>query len=325
MPYKLWEASSNIFSGLSQERLGLAAELPAAIHEHGLKVTFSNSWDIVIAQDVDAITNILGGAESDRNLQALRSHLGQLRYMASYATRFNFMHSIRPFVQSGNRSVESALRNIQPGVFSFLKFITDFVGKDVKNPLKFFHPVQTSHDYGRDPQLTYSEEETGTYHTLQTLGSNQQWTTYSTYLEDSPLSRRYLRYIDHLANRYGMRLVYTPKRFRTLDDIVTPEPPLLTSQEGRVVRHERETRYQLLFVTFAFDYEMFRNLTVIETEVQPGQRPRMAYEMDYSPIFVDNLEAIVRVINTLGAFLPCKIYYKDFRNSARSLPAAPSF
>lgn len=325
MPYKLWEAGSAIFNGISSERYGVAAEMPALVHEHGLKLTYSNSWEPIIVPDRDAITNILGGAETDRNLQSLSNHISHLRQMAAYATRMHFMHAIQEFVPASNRSVQSAIRNINPGIPHYLLFLCNFLGKDIKSPVRFLSSRSTTNDYGQDPSLTYSEEETGTYHTLQVLGDNQQWITYSGYLEDSPVSRRYIRYIDHLAQRFGMRLVYCPKGFDHLEEISEPTAPTIATQGGAVVRTVRADRYKLLFVSLAFDFSMFRDLTVIETEVQPNQPPRSAREMDYAPIFVDNLAGIVRVLTTLGAFNPCKIYYKDFRNSARSSQAVPPF
>jgi hypothetical protein len=324
MSYTLWEIGGSILNGVDKELNANAAPLAAAVHEHGLKVKPNTDGTFQLIPDAGSLSNVLGGAETDSNLRTLSNYLAGMRNFATSLTRAAFRHSILNHVQDGNRSVESALRNLNPGIQNMLSFMTAFMGKDVKHPLRFMSSSQNSTDYGYDPELIYSDEETGTYHTLQTLGENQAWNTWSTYLEDTPSVRRYLRYIDSIASRNGIRVVYCPKEFNHLDELSTPVRPTWAMDGERVVRQVRSDRYKLLFVSLTFDYGMFRDLTVIETDVQPGQRARAAGQMDFSPIFVDNLNAIVKVLTTLGSFAAWKIYYKDFRNSARSSQAVQS-
>lgn len=323
MALALWENSSLLHNGTKEENAN-AIPLIQAIHQHGLKVRPNSDGTFQIADSIDSMTGILGGAETDNNLRNMQNMLNGMRNAMLYIHRAAFKHAITPYVQDGNRSVESAMRNMPTGIGHMLTFMKNFMGKDVKNPLRFFEIAQGSSDYGQDPELVYTDEQTGTYHTLQELGENQAWTTWSTYLEDTPSVRRYIRYVDFLARRFGIRVVYCPKEFNHLDELSTPARPTWTRNGVRMERQVQSNRYKVLFLSLAFDFNMFRELTVVETTVQPGQRMRAANTMDYSPIFVDNLNSIAKVIITLGGFTACKIYYKDFRASTRSSQAAQS-
>lgn len=323
MANALWENSTLLHNATKEENVN-AISLAAAIHEHGLLVRPNADGTYQLSTDIDAVVGGIGGAESDQNLRTLASWINGMRNMTHYLIRSMFRSKVLAYVQDGNRSVESALRNMNTGIGPALNFMTQFVGKDVKHPLRFLPIASGNTDYGQDPNLVYTEEETGTYHTLQTLGENQAWSTWSTYLEDTPSVRRYLRYVDFLGRRSGIRVVYCPKEFNHLEEFSTPTRPTWVRQGAEVVRNVHADRYKLLFVSLAFDYAMFRDLSVLETSVQPGQRPRTAASIDYTAIFVDNLDAIAKVIITLGSFAACKIYYKDFRTSTRSSQAAPS-
>lgn len=323
MAHALWENSS-LMHNSSREESANAISLISAIHEHGLLVRPNPDGTFQLASDIDSAVGSLGGAETDHNLRTLQNWLNAMRNASLYIERAAFRSAILPHVQEGNRSVESALRNMQSGVGHMLNFMLQFMGKDVKHPLRFLMYSSATTDYGQDPNLVYTDEETGTYHTLQALGENQAWATWSTYLEDTPTVRRYIRYVDAIARRSGMRVVYCPKEFNHLEELSTPARPTWARHGAEMVRQVQSDRYKLLYVSLAFDYNVFRDLTVIETEAQPGQRYRQASSMDYSPIFVDNLDGIAKVITTLGSFAACKIYYKDFRNSTRSSQADPS-
>jgi len=322
MSYPLWNSNTTVFHELTPERLTSAVELKDLIHTEGLKARIASDGSLAVTQDLSTEIDALGGAETEANLRQLQQWMNNMRNLMTYTVRAQFAAGIAPFVQSGNRSVESGLRNLNLGVPNMLGFIRGFMGKDIKHPVKFLGLSASTTDHGRDPDFLYTDEQTGTYHTLQTLGENQAWPVWSTYLEDTPSLRRYIRYVDHLAKRYGMRFVYCPKQFNHMDELGVPARPEWIQQHGQVVRRVQSTRYAVLFVSLAFDYDTFKDLTVLEVESQPGQRPRQAAQMDYGPIFVDNLPSIARVINTIGAFPPCKIYFKDYRNSARSSQAA---
>jgi hypothetical protein len=324
MSYPLWQINSSVYHELSPQRLTDAVALKGFIHTEGLKTRVDSDGSVSVTQDLASVVDILGGAETEGNLRTLQQYLGNMRNLMTYTVRAQFAAGIAPFVQSGNRSVESGLRNLNLGVVHMLQFMKSFVGKDIKSPIRFLPLGSNTVDHGRDPDLIYTEEQTGTYHTLQTLGENQAWAAWSTYLEDTPSLRRYIRYVDFLAQRYGMRLVYCPKQFNHMDELASPARPEWQQQGRSVVRRVQTGRYTVLLVSLAFDYGMFRDLTVVESTSQPGQRPRQASQMDYGPIFVDNLPGITKVINTMGAFPTCKIYYKDYRTSTRSSQAAPS-
>lgn len=321
--YPLWNVRSDVFNELTPERIAKVVPLRNALAEHGLKIRIGSNGDFTTPAEHGPEMETLGGAETENNLRNLQSYLNNMRNFVSYANRAHFSAGIEPFVQSTNRSVQSALRNTSATISSMLSFMKNFMGRDVKNPVRGLELLNGSIDYGRDPELIYTDDETGTVHTLQTLGENQSWVTWSTHLEDTPLLRRYLRYIDFLASRFGIRLVYCPNSVRNLENGIPAVLPSWHTVNGAVVR-QVHSDYRFLYVTLAFDYTMFSGLTVLETEVQPGQRPRAAMQMDYAPIFLDNLAAIVKVCNTLGGFAACKIYYKDYRNSVRSSQAAPS-
>jgi hypothetical protein len=319
MSYDIHEIDGSIFNVGTPAS---ANSLVEAIHANGLglKINLDGSFT---PSPASVCIDALGGAENDSNLRLLTAQMSQLRNLATYVIRQQFRQNVLEYVQSGNRSVESALRNLCTGVNNMLDFLRNFLGKDIKLPVKYLWMSNTSTDYGREPELIYTEEQTGNYHTLQELGQNQAYAGWSTYLEDTPTLRRYLRFIDSVARQSGMRVLYCPKEFNHPDELAgTPTRPNWTQQNGAVVRSIRDQRYKALFVSLFFDYTMFRDLTVIETDAQPGQRPRPANQMDYGPIFVDNLASIVKVLTTIGGFAACKIYYKDYRNSARSSQAA---
>lgn len=319
MSYDIYEIGGSVFNVGTPAS---ANSLVEAIHANGLGLKLNMDGSFHPCESSVCI-DALGGAENDSNLRLLTAQMSQLRNLATYVIRQQFRQNVLDYVQAGNRSVDSALRNLAFGVNNMLEFLRNFLGKDIKLPVKYLWLSNTQTDYGRDPELIYTEEQTGTYHTLQMLGNNQAYAGWSTYLEDTPTVRRYLRFIDSLAQQSGMRVLYCPKEFNHLDELAgTPTRPNWTLQDGAVVRTIRNQRHKALFVSLFFDYTMFRNLTVIETDAQPGQRPRPANQMDYGPIFVDNLASIVKVLTTIGGFAVCKIYYKDYRNSARSSQAA---
>lgn len=319
MSYAIYEIGGSAFSGNPQASANALVE---AIHTNGLglRLNLDGSFETV---DSATMTDTLGGAETDNNLRILSNYFNQLRNLAIVITRNQFRENVADYVQSGNRSVESALRNLQNGIPNMLEFLRNFTGKDIKLPVKYLWQAQGQTDYGQDPELTYSDVETGTYHTLQELGTNQMVKTWSTYLEDTPSLRRYLRYVDSLARQFGMRVVYCPKQFQHIEELTNvPARPNWRNDGNRVVRQVQANRFSVLYVSLSFNYEMFADLTTVETEVQPGQRRRTGDTMDYAPIFVDNLAAIVKVLTTIGSFAACKIYYKDYRNSVRSSQAA---
>lgn len=319
MSYAIYEIGGSAFSGNPRASANALVE---AIHTNGLglRLNLDGSFETV---DSATMTDTLGGAETDNNLRILSNYFNQLRNLAIVITRNQFRENVADYVQSGNRSVESALRNLQNGIPNMLEFLRNFTGKDIKLPVKYLWQAQGQTDYGQDPELTYSDVETGTYHTLQELGTNQMVKTWSTYLEDTPSLRRYLRYVDSLARQFGMRVVYCPKQFQHIEELTNvPARPNWRNDGNRVVRQVQANRFSVLYVSLSFNYEMFADLTTVETEVQPGQRRRTGDTMDYAPIFVDNLAAIVKVLTTIGSFAACKIYYKDYRNSVRSSQAA---
>lgn len=322
MSYPIWQINTSVYHELTPERMASAVEFKDLLHVEGLKTRIATDGSLAVTQDLSSEIDTLGGAETEGNLRQLTQYMSNMRNLITYTVRAQFAAGIAPFVQSGNRSVESGLRNLNHGMSHMLTFMKNFMGKDIKSPVKFLALSSSTTDHGQDPELVYTDAETGTYHTLQTLGENQAWQVWSTYLEDTPSLRRYLRYIDHLAKRYGMRVVYCPKQFNHMDELASPARPEWGRNGDLIVRRVQSTRYSVLYVSLAFDYATFRDLTVLESTSQPGQRPRQAAQMDYSAIFVDNLPAVAQVINTIGAFPPCKIYFKDYRNSRRSSPAA---
>lgn len=324
MPYSLYEIGSAIFSRSGEQ--ASANALVEAIHTHGLGLTVELTGAFTPV-DADERLESLGGAETEGNLRQLQNYLNQLRNLSLTVTKAQFSQNILGHVQEGNRSVESSLRNLNTGVNHMLEFIRAFVGKDVKHPIRYLAHSVTRTDYGMADDLEYAEEETGTYHTLQRMGNNQSWHAWGTYLEDTPTLRRYIRYVDSIATRSGMRVVYAPKVLTHAEELTgTPTRPSWHVVDGRVERviQTGQNPIRILFVSLSFDHNLFAPLTVIETDAQPGQRPRNAEQMDYSPIFVDNLSSIVKVLTTIGSFAACKIYYKGLRNSARSSQAAPS-
>lgn len=319
MSYNLNDIGGSIYSNGNASDVNA---LVSAIHTYGLGLSV-NTDGTFTPQDPGITIDALGGVESEYGLRSLTSQFNQLRNLATTIVRQQFRQNVQEFVQQGNRSVDSALRNLNFGTHNFLEFLRNFVGKDIKLPVKYLWQSSVSYDHGRDPAMTYTDEQTGTYHTLQDLGRNEAHTGWSTYLEDTPTVRRYLRYVDHVARQSGMRVLYCPKEFNHLEELTTtPARPTWNERDGAIVRAVRNQRYKLLYVSLFFDYQMFRDLTIIETTVQPGQRPRQASQMDYGPIFVDNLAGIVKVLTTIGGFAACKIYYKDYRNSVRSSQAA---
>lgn len=323
----LWNRGSSSFYEPNAEQDERLNNLPSLIAQHGLAVKLGADATHTIVEDHSVLFDQLGGDESASGLSTLSSWISSMRATAAAITRAQFRHKVTPFVQMDNRSVASHLRNMQMDttVILLLDFLTAFIGKDIKHPLRTLEIKAVQTDYGQDDDLSYSEAETGTYHTLQRLGENSAWRVYSGYLEDSPLIRRYIRYIDFLASRFGMRLVYCPAGVASVDSIPTqPTRPSWSVVDDRVIRTVRDVQHTFLYVSLTFEYNMFSELTVVESSAQPGQRRADANSMDFTPVFVDNLEGIITVLKTLGSFALCKLYYKDFMTHRRSSPAVQS-
>lgn len=321
--YAFWNPSANGVLPNTVENDARAEEIMQGLSEKGLSQGIGTSGDLVDVPFEELISAV-GGAETQQNIAVINTWFNQLRNNAMAVMIAQFRHGIRNYVQADNRSVIAALRNITVQSKTMLDFMINFVGKDVKLPLRFHTVELSSADYGMDPEDNYTEAQTGTYHTLQTLGGNQAWRTFGMYTEDSPVLRRYLRFVDFQARRLGIRLVYCPKTVNHLDEIGAPVRPVWRRDGHNVVREIQTGNHAMLYVGLAFDYDAFRTLGVVETEVQPGQVPYSPLDTNFSPIIVSNLHPILCVLNTLGSFALCKIYYKALRTPVRSSPAAQS-
>lgn len=319
--YSLW--SSPIVGHLSSSRIEDDANIEAilaALVENGLGLQIGANMAMRVV-DAEQSYSSLGGAENRQNQATTMAWLGQLKNTAEMLVGSQFRNRIREYVQADNRSVQSALRNIPPtDIRQQFDFITKFVGKDIKQPIRYHTILPDTVNYGEDPELIYSEEQTGTFHTLQRIGNAETWRTWGMYIEDTPASRRYIRYVDFKARQAGMRVVYCPKTVNHLDEISNPARPSWDLQGDRVQRSFQDGSIRLLYVALAFDYSVFRGLTTLETTVQPGQTSPDASRVSFSPIFVDNIDYVIRVLSTLGGFSLCKIFYKGFRDSRRSSP-----
>lgn len=299
-----------------------------ALGQSGLG-TRVNAQGLTAQTDVDDAFAALGGAETSSNLHALNQWFSHLQQSADYLTRGLFKERMIPYIQHDNRSVVAAIgrSSSTDSVNGMLAFIAGYVHKDIKHPIRTL-PLQSNNgpsvsvsDYNHqlDDDLQYTEAETGTYHTLISRHHPaDRVKTYSVYLEDTPLVRRYLRYIDSIAIRHGVRLVYCPKTFDHLEEVDAVARPTWTCVDDCIIRQHRGTRYRALFVSLAFVYDAFSPLTRVETEVQPNQRVREAQSMTYTPVVVEYLDTFVHVLKQLGAFSVCKIYYKGSRTPARS-------
>lgn len=307
--------------------LTIGHDILEAIQVNGLGVRIGSAG-IAGQTDVDDAFATLGGAETANNLSTLTHWFNYLNVSADQLTRMLFKENLTPFVQHDNRSVIAAFgrSSVSESVQNMLAFIMSYVGKDIKHPIRTLLWEQTgqvnssTYNHTMQSNLTYSEEEVGTYPSLLPVESQaSRVTTYNTYLEDTPLVRRYLRYLDSIATRYGIRVVYCPKSFDNLDDLSSlARPTWRITEEDQVVRQHRGTRHRALFVSMAFSYETFAPLTVVETEVQPGQTPLSVGSIIYTPVVAEYAGAFVHVLKQLGAFSVCKIYYKGSRTPARS-------
>lgn len=320
----LWDIGNAFLSSHNPENNARSEELVNLINTHGLAIQVNTDGYARAEDSLDSLVGLISGAENAVNQHRLTSWLSALRTSAQHITRAQFRHRITPFVQADNRSVQSALRNAETGVYPMLKLIVSLVGRDVKHPLRLHEVSSQDYNYGYREDVTYRESETGNLHTLQSLQNRENVRIRGGYVEDTPASRRYLRYIDFLAQRFGIRVLYCPKDFAHLEEITTPAFPSLSEYDGELTRNIHSDNYHLLYVAIAFDRTMFESLLTIETDVQPGQQPIRSDQIDYAPIFVDNLESIITVITTLGSFAACKIYYKAYRTQERSSPAARS-
>jgi hypothetical protein len=262
----------------------------------------------------------ISGGETQQNLNALENWIRYLNMSAEVITLGLFRERLTPHVQADNRSVAAAFNRLNhDSVNAMLSMMVGYIGKDIKLPLRALGPiVNGSWSHYEDPDIRYTEDQTGTYHTLLPQGVSDV-RTISCYLEDQPVVRRYLRYIDSIARRHGIRLVYLPKHFAHLEEIDTVSSPTLHVEDGAMRRRiNLPDGYKALFVSLAFDYRAFSHLTLAETAVQPEQRQREPDAMCYGPVFVEYLDSIIQVLKQLGGFSSCKIFYKAFRTHARS-------
>lgn len=322
--HTLWEISGSLFTQHNHESNARSEALIEAINTHGLSIRVSTNGHTRVESDLDSLIGTISGAETASAQHHLTAWLQNLRSTAKDITRAQFRHRMLEHVQSDNRSVNAKLRNTECRVLDMLGTIIGLVGREVKLPIRYHSVRAGSTLYGMSEEVQYSESETGNFHTLQTHGRAEQTNYYGMYVEDTPVSRRYLRYVDFLASRFGIRVLYCPKDFQHIEEICQPSLPTWTVVDDQVVRANHHDNFHLLFVALAFDRQMFESLLTVETEAQPGQTPARDSNVDYTPIFVDNLRAIVTVLTTLGSFAACKIYYKHYRTHARLSPADPS-
>lgn len=271
----------------------------------------------------NAAFGTIGGQETSHNLSTLGQWVNYLNSSAEQITLGLFREALLPHVQADNRSVQAALTRLsRDRIDNLVSLIVNFVNKDIKHPIRTLGTVSlagASTDHVCNPEIIYTEEQTGTYHTLLQPGNRaSSIMTWSGYLEDTPLVRRYLRYVDHLASPAGIRVVYCPKVFGAMEDLGSISRPSWNVREGEAVRAVQEGPYKALFVSLAFDYNLFGMLTRVETIVQPDQRFRDCTEMNYGPVVVHYLDSFINVLKQLGAFSTCKIYYKAFRPPVRS-------
>lgn len=305
----------------------LGQDILDSVAANGLGVRVSHTG-INGQQDVDDAFAALGGAETASNLNVLGHYFNYMNVSADQLTRLLFKERMTPFVQHDNRSVIAAFgrSSVSESVQNMLAFILSYVGKDIKHPIRTLLWEQTglvnssTYNHTMQENLEYSEEEVGTYPSLLPVGgSASRVTTYNTYLEDTPLVRRYLRYLDYIGSRYGIRVVYCPKSGDNLDDLSSlARPTWRVTDDDKVLRQHRGTRYCALFVSLGFSYEMYSPLTVVETEAQPTQTRQAVNGMVYTPVVAEYAGAFVHVLKQLGAFSVCKIYYKGSRTPARS-------
>lgn len=305
-----------------------AAQVLESLGQVGLGTRVNPNGTVHPQSDVDDAFGAISGAETASNLNTLGHWFSYLNTAVDQLNAALFKEKMVPYVQHDNRSVVAAFsRRGGESVNGMLELMMQFVHKDIKHPVRTLLHINgndntiASADYNHfmDDELVYTEAETGTYHTLlSTAHPADRVRTYSVYLEDTPLVRRYLRYIDSMALRHGVRLVYCPKTFDHLEEIAAATKPTWSVVDDRVIRQHRGTRYRALVVSLAFVYDAFSPLTRVETEVQPNQRAREAQSMNYTPVVTEYLDTFVHVLKQLGAFSVCKIYYKGSRTPARS-------
>lgn len=334
MSHPLYSSTSNtVLRNLSSRTLA-EGETPAqdvldAIGRLGVGTRLNADASINANADVADLFAALGGVESQSSLNSLGSMIGQMQNAADALNQALFKERLTPYLQADNRSVQAAFsRRNNTSVAHMLSFILSFVHKDIKHPIRTLADTtgrngtlvsNSTYSHRMDVDLTYSDEETGTYHTL--LNPDQpanSAVTWNVYLEDTPLLRRYLRYIDHLASQHGVRLIYCPKTFGHLEELDSVSRPTWAVVGDTMMRQYRgPNNYRALFVSLSFVYAAFSPFTRVETEVQPGQRVRDAESMNYTPVVSEYLDAFVQVIKQLGAFSVCKIYYKASRTPER--------
>lgn len=325
MSNSLFEASGAAYlSSLRSRSLepGIFSGIQDSVHEHGLGTQVS-STGLTSPVEPNAAFGAIGGQETSHNLSVLGQWINYLNSSAEQITLGLFREALLPHVQADNRSVQAAFMRLnRDRIEDLISLVVIFVNKDIKHPIRTLAAVPLSvsiTDHVYNPELTYTEEQTGNYHTLIQPGSRaSSIKTWSGYLEDTPVVRRYLRYIDHLASPVGIRVVYCPKIFEEIEGLGTISRPSWILREGGIVREVQEGPCKALFVSLAFDYNLFGMLTRVETEVQPNQRFRDCTEMNYSPVVVQYLDSFIDVLKQLGAFSTCKIYYRASRPPVRS-------
>lgn len=306
----------------------LFARLPEMFQQHGVNINVLGRQDVIPFQGEgvnQAVVSEMSGQDSSGTLSVMRQGVDNLRNLSMRINASIFAQWARPVLPQ-TRPVEAALQRIVQGTAGhrmdpFLDLIIKFLRKDIKHPIRNLPIFDATISFGMGvPANTPFSEAIGTLGEVYSVGPRR---ASGTVIEDTPVTRRYIRYLNYLARQTGMHVVWVPVSFDTNPEVRSAVVSVqMTGGQPRILGAPQRLRG--LAVYLLGDYLRWAPLSRYEFSQQPGQVMLEDPGMSYVPILNAHLPSISAALLTLGAFSPCKIFYKDFRAQTSSRQVDPS-
>jgi hypothetical protein len=321
------------YSSLAGQSYSLELEeiltrLPEMFQRHGVNIDVLGHRQVTPLPGEEPhpeVVSQMAGQDNSGTLSTMRQGVDNLRNISMRINAAVFAQWARPVLPQ-TRPVEAALQRIVQGTAGhrmdpFMDLIIKFLRKDIKHPIRNLPIFDASIGFGMGvPTNPAFSEAIGTLGEVYSVGPRR---ASGTVVEDTPVIRRYLRYLNYLARQTGMHVVWMPTSFDTHPAIRAATVSVqMTNGQPRILGEPQRLRG--LAVYLLGDYLRWAPLSRYEFLQQPGQVMLEDPNMSYVPILNAHLPSISAALLTLGAFSPCKIFYKDFRAQTSSRQADPS-
>lgn len=306
--------------------------LPALLNQYGVNLR-SDGAGISALPGPEPSLEVVGemaGTDDRNKLNLLTNGVSNLRVLGWRINAAIFGERMAPLLPD-TKPVKAALErhlcgSLTTSMDPLVDLIIKFYRKDIKHPIRNLKTTVVSVTWGLSVPATLPFSET-----IGTLGEAKVGMTrrhgVATVVEDTPVVRRYIQYLNHLAQRQGLLVLWAPTSFATdpIEQSVNIEVRGGEDSSGNRVRINNTERQHRALTVFLFgDYERFHGISRYEFAQQPGQGFPSDAEMCYIPLFNECVVQVATALSTLGAFSPCKIFYKNFRQQVSSQPVDPS-